>query len=118
MPAAGSLYLGGKSMERIAQELLSVARELAAEEKVPAFIRKIERMTAQNDHNGAATLLAEELKLRKVVKVMEAIEVITQYDQGIPPNLRDIRYRALQYMWKEAKRKWGDEVGQMVYQAF
>ena len=101
--------------ERIATELVRTAKAVLAG---PPDVRAIQRMTARNDHNGAALELAKALGERRLVKALEAIRVIIDFNQGIPRDLNDMQYKMLKYMLREARRKWGDEVGEAIYQAF
>ena len=96
--------------ERVAKDIVSTSPE--------ALVSQIEKLTDRNNHNGAALLLAKALGNRKYIKVLESIDVVSNFAGSLPRDLRDIRYGMLQQMWKDATRKFGPEIGHQIYMAF
>jgi len=62
--------------------------------------------------------LAETLGDRKYLEVLKAIKVIADFRRHLPRDFGEIRYNMLKDMWDDARDKWGDEIGQKVYDAF
>jgi len=85
---------------------------------VESAIDKMARLTDRNMHTEAAILLAETLGDRKYLEVLKAIKVIADFRRHLPRDLGEIRYNMLKDMWDDARDKWGDEIGQKVYDAF
>lgn len=79
-------------------------------------LKKIQRMTASNDHNGARILVAKTIKNKRMMKAYQGIEMVAEFFGDMPSGLMTTRYEIDQMMWKYVKSTYSN--GQDVYMAF
>jgi hypothetical protein len=91
-----------------------------SEAKVKEFpldvLKKIEKMTDRNDHNGARILTAKTIKNKKMLDAYEGTKKVAQFFGHMPQGLLDTRYQIDQMMWNYVKNNYSN--GQDVYMAF
>ena len=102
--------------DRIAKDIES--RSLTAGNITPKLISDIDRLTDQNDHTGAAVMLAKAMGKKKLMEVAEAVDVIISFAGFLPRGLVEVQDGLRDRLLSEAERKLTPEEYQSLYMAF
>jgi len=80
-----------------------------------AILKKIQGLTARNDHNAARQLAAKTMGLKKLEKAFIGIGMIMDFTNDMPHDLRPVEMRLSQGLWQYARENYIN--GEAVYQA-
>lgn len=81
-------------------------------------IKKIAKMTDQNDHIGALIKLAELLKNNKALKVLAGIKMIQDAEGYLPSEISTYRYGWYTQLMSECKSKFNPDVYKKIHNSF
>jgi len=80
------------------------------------ILKRIEKMTDENDHNGARMLLSKTIKNKKMEAAYTGIDALNAYFGHTPTSAMDIRNQIDHKMFEYVKKTYSN--GQAVYMAF
>lgn len=82
------------------------------------IVNKISKLTDNNDHTGAAMILAKYLKDNKNVKLLDAIQSIQFTLKHIPAEILQFRTTIVSELLDGVKKKYGNDVYKVISAAF
>jgi hypothetical protein len=105
---------------KVASELLKLAKGLTAGDVSDGDIAKIADMTDRNNHSEALLFLYEDvLKDRRAAKAMRAVIELADYFGEMPSQLGELRYRKLyQPAMDRVRREFDSVTADKIYNAF
>ena len=85
----------------------SAIKEAVGDASSPeAFVRKFNKMTDVNDHNGAAILLATFLKDTKAMKCLKLVKEIHELEGSLPSGIWAYRANWSTQLWQVFSKKY------------
>lgn len=94
-----------------AQNILNESKEFST-----AILKKIQKMTDNNEHGEARILCAKTMKDKKLESAYAGVQAIADYYGHLPSELGKIRYEIDKKMWAKLKSSYSN--GNDVYMSF
>jgi hypothetical protein len=96
-------------------KIRKIYKKILSEQLNPAAI---EDLTDRNDHTGAVLELAKQLNQKDFIKVLEAIEIIHEFEGSMPDEIHTYRKGLKNRLMQLLKSKYSNEEYEAIRLAF